>query len=136
MKKMTEIQVSAIINPTENPNKVILAISYIVGDLEYVTEERDGGLQILGNTTGTQSLGLFRDIIARIRIRDASRSYFERIAQKDLLSFGLNKQAAYARAVSFHQAGDSPLGPIQVKIKGDIIEIRDYLCGKPPGLLF
>lgn len=133
---MTEINVSAYVNPTENPEKVLLAISNIFGDCDYITEEKEGGHLITGKSSGIHSLGLFRDIIARMRIRDAARSFFERIAQDDTLSFGIYKQAAYAGAVSFHQAGDSPLGPIQVQIIGDLLEITDYLCGKPPALLF
>ena len=136
LDSMTEIFVSAYVHLTENYDKVFTAISNIFGDCDYITEERDGRHRITGTSKDIQSLGPFRDIISRMRIRDAARSFLERIAQKDYLSFGLHKQAAYAGAVSFHQAGDSPLDPIQVKITGDILEITDFLCGKPPIPLF
>lgn len=131
-----KVSISVFVNPTENPEKVMLAVSNIFGNLEYVIEDRDEGYLISARNTGIQALGLFRDIISRMRIRDACRSFFERISQDDSLSFGLNKQAAYARAVSFHQEGDSPLGPIQVFIKGDTTDIINFLCGKPPVQLF
>ena len=136
LDSMTEIYVSAYVNLTENSDKVLTAISNIFGDCDYLTEEKDGRYKITGTSNDIQSLGSFRDITSRMRIRDAARSFFERIAQEDSLSFGLHKQAAFVGAVSFHQAGDSSLGPIQVKITGDILEITDFLCGKPPIPLF
>jgi predicted RNA binding protein with dsRBD fold (UPF0201 family) len=73
-------------------------------------------------------LAPLRDAFAKMRIRDTARSFFTRIAQEGLLSFGLNKQAAYAGRASFHSSGESSLGPIQITINGDVSEAIAYLC--------
>jgi predicted RNA binding protein with dsRBD fold (UPF0201 family) len=65
-----------------------------------------------------------------MRIRDAARSLFTRIAEEGLLSFGLNKQAAYVGHASFYSSGEASLGPIQVTISGEVDTLIDYLCGK------
>ena len=79
LDSMTEIYVSAYVNLTENSDKVLTVISNIFGDCDYITEEKDGRYKITGTSNDIQSLGSFRDIISRMRIRDAARSFFERI---------------------------------------------------------
>jgi len=45
------------------------------------------------------------------------------------MSFGLNKQAAYMGRASFYGSRESPLGPIQLTIRGDTDEVIRFLCG-------
>jgi predicted RNA binding protein with dsRBD fold (UPF0201 family) len=65
-----------------------------------------------------------------MRIRDAALSLLTGAAVDERLSFGLNKEAAYAGRASFFQSGASPTGPIQVELSGDIDKIIEFLCGK------
>jgi predicted RNA binding protein with dsRBD fold (UPF0201 family) len=131
---MSELEgsISTTVNPTESIEKVVTAIQNVFGDLELETTNSDGAIRIEGRFIGVSNLAAFRDIISRMRIRDASRSFLSRIIQGDTLSFGLNKQAAFAGSVSFYHGGESPLGPIQVYLRGDVINAVEFLCGKIP----
>lgn len=116
------------VNPTESREKVVEAVRNVLGDIELEQSERGGLVVLVGRLKRIEDLAPLRDALARMRIRDAARSLFTRIAQEGLLSFGLNKQAAYAGHASFYSSGESPLGPIQVIIKGDVSEAIAYLC--------
>ena len=123
-----EVSVRTTVNPTENREKVEVAVRNVLGDIALQASER-GGLTVLeGEFEGLEGLRHFRDILRRNRIRDAARALFPRSAQGGLLSFGLNKQAAYVKRVSFYRSRESPLGPIQVNIKGDVDEAIVYIC--------
>ena len=120
--------VRTTVNPTEDLEKVAKAVRNVLGDVELEQSERGGSIVLEGRLDRIEDLAPLRDAFARMRIRDAARSLFTRIAQEGLLSFGLNKQAAYAGHASFYSSGESPLGPIQVTIKGDVSEAIAYLC--------
>ena len=122
--------VRTAVNPTESREKVAEAVRNVLGDIELEQSERGGLVVLEGRLDRIEDLAPLRDAFARMRIRDAARSLFTRIAEEGLLSFGLNKQAAYAGRVSFYSSGESPLGPIQVTISGEIDALIDYLCGK------
>ena len=132
---MTEIKVSVrtTVNPTESREKVEEAVRNVLGDIVLQAPE-SGGLTVLEwESEGFEGLRHFRDILRRNRIRNAARALFTRSAQGDLLSFGLNKQAAYVKRVSFYRSRESPLGPIQVTIKGDVDEAIAYICDEGAG---
>ncbi len=123
-----EVYVRTTVNPTESREKVEAAVRNVLGDIALQASER-GGLTVLEwEFEGLEGLRHFRDLLRRNRIRDAARALFIRSAQGDLLSFGLNKQAAYVKRVSFYRSRESPLGPIQVTIKGDVDEVISYIC--------
>ncbi len=115
-------------NPTESREKVEAAVRNVLGDIALQTSEHRGLTVLEWEFEGLEGLRHFRDILRRNRIRDAARALFTRSAQGDLLSFGLNKQAAYVKRVSFYRSRESPLGPIQVTIKGDITKAIAYIC--------
>jgi len=122
--------VRATVNPTESLEKVTRAVRNMLGDIELLESEK-GCLMILeGRLDRIEDLAPLRAAFAKMRIRNAARSFFKRIAQEDLLSFGLSKQAAYAGHASFHSSGESSLGPIQITINGDVDSVIDYLCNK------
>lgn len=122
--------VRAAVNPTESREKVVEAVRNVLGDLELEQSERGGLVVLEGRLERIEDLAPLRDAFARMRIRDAARSLLTRIAEEGLLSFGLNKQAAYAGRVSFYSSGESSLGPIQVTLKGDVSEAITYLCNR------
>lgn len=129
---MTGIQVSVRteVNPTESREKVEIAVRNVLGDI--VLNSRDqGGITVLeGLYDDLKSLRHLRDLLRRMRIRDAARARFFRSAREGVLSFGLNKQAAFAGRASFYRSGASALGPIQITVKGDVSKVIDYLCGR------
>lgn len=122
--------VRTTVNPTEDLEKVVKAVRNMLGDIELHQSEKSGSIIIEGHLDRIEDLAPLRAILAKMRIRDAASSFFKRIVQEELLSFGLNKQAAYAGHASFYSSGESQLGPIQVTIKGDVSEVVSYLCNR------
>lgn len=129
-----DVSVRVEVNPTESPEKVETAVRNVLGDV--VLNGRDqGGITVLeGRYDDLESLRYLRDLLRRTRIRDAARARFSRSAREGVLSFGLNKQAAFAGHASFYSYSRSALGPIQITIKGNIPEVIDYLCSSGPKL--
>jgi predicted RNA binding protein with dsRBD fold (UPF0201 family) len=125
-----KVVIRAEVNPTEDPEKVAKAIMNVFGPIALETIERRGGTTIEARMTGIESLRHLRDSLARERIRDAVRRMLSHWASDEAeLSFGINRQAAYAGHVSIYQASHTPLGPIQVTVKGDPGAVISYLCG-------
>ena len=122
--------VRAAVNPTESMEKVERAVRNMLGDIELLESEKGDLMVLEGRLDRIEDLAPLRAAFAKMRIRDAARSFFTRIAQEDLLSFGLNKQAAYAGHASFYSSGESQLGHIQVTVKGDVSEVVAYLCNR------
>ena len=122
--------VRTTVNSTENLEKVVKAVRNMLGDIKLHQSEKGDSIVLEGRLDRIDDLTPLRAIFAKMRIRDAASSFFTRIAQEDLLSFGLSKQAAYAGHASFHSSGESSLGPIQITINGDIDSVIDYLCKK------
>ena len=123
-----EVSVRTTVNPTESREKVEAAVRNVLGDIALQASERSGLTVLEWEFEGLEGLRHFRDLLRRNRIRDAARALLTRSAQGDLLSFGLNKQAAYVKRASFYRSRESPLGPIQVTIKGDVNEAIAYIC--------
>jgi predicted RNA binding protein with dsRBD fold (UPF0201 family) len=118
------------IHPTESPEKVEEAVRNVLGEIK-LHESDDGPVTILeGSFEKLDDLQPLRDLISRTRIRDAAFSLLTGASTDDRLSFGLNKQAAYAGRASFHRSGASLMGPIQFDLTGDIEKIVGFLCGK------
>jgi len=117
-------------NPTEDAEKVRLAIENIFGAVEF--EVRTGKYcdTVVAKTKGTQGLTKFYNLLRRERIRDAARPVLFRGTEGKSITFYLNKQVAYAGHVSFTEpTGESPLGPIKVKITCDNPkELIDWLA--------
>jgi len=124
------VVVRAEVNPTEDAEKVAKAIMNIFGPIALKTIERRGVTTLEARMEGIESLRHLRDNLARERIRDAVRGMLSHWASDEAeLSFGINRQAAYAGHVSIYQASHAPLGPIQVTVKGDPEMVVSYLCG-------
>ena len=120
------IEVSAILQPTEDPLKVSKAIRNLFGDIPLKIEEH----MVSASLMEIESLVNLRGVIAQDRIRDTLKKVFTRWSKDDLLSFGLNRQAAYAGHISLNLKNEDPMGPIRVEIKGDIDRVIRYLCAK------
>ena len=118
--------IKARLQPTEDPGKVEQAIRNIFGEIELETKQ---GV-VSARLEGLEALSGLRGRIAQDRIRDTVKTVFTRWAEGDLLSFGLNRQAAYAGHVSLNLKGEDPLGPIQDRVEGDVQSLITYLCEK------
>jgi len=117
------IRIKTHINPTEDPEKVKKAIQNIFGDID-IRQNQDTLIAEMDETQLTE----FRNRINQDRIRTTLNVVLTRWVDGDYLSFGLNRQAAYAGHVSLNLTQEDPMGPIQVQIRGNVTEVINYLC--------
>ncbi|MGQ9565347.1 MAG: RNA-binding domain-containing protein [Candidatus Bathyarchaeales archaeon] len=129
---MNEIMVviETEINPTENPEKVKRAVENIFGAVKFEGSTEKQGARLVARTQGREGLTKLYNLFRRERIRDAARKVLFEGLENNSITFYLNKQVAYAGHVSFSEPmGESPLGPIKVKITcNNPKEIIDWLA--------
>jgi len=105
------------INPSEDAEKVRLAIENTFGAVEFEVLKGKYADMLVAKTKATQGLTKFYNLLRRERIRDAARSVLFRGIDGKSITFYLNKQVAYVGHISFSEpTGESPLGSIKVKI--------------------
>lgn len=115
-----EIKVEVEVNPTEDENKVRVAVQRVFGDIDLQSVKEGDYRRLLGKAKGIESLARFHELLRRERILDAARTVLLRGIQGNKITFYLNKQVAYVGHISFSQPyGESPLGPISVEIQCD-----------------
>lgn len=134
---MISVKVSAAVYPTEDPEKVIKAISGIFKGIELQKETIDSkgsekavfpSLHLTGEG-GLDLLFTFHGLIRREKIIDSIRN---KVFNKELSSEGLsvrfllNKQAAFAGVPSI-PAEEEPLGSIEITIRADSSEEMERL---------
>ena len=109
-----ELKVEAPVNPSEDPQKVIDAISNII---EKCSPEFRYGSRIVGRAAGQEPLAvLYEQVRSRSAMGVLRRMLVDNRAG-DSTWFLLNKQAAAAGiAVVIEDEQESPLGPIRVTI--------------------
>ena len=119
MNQKTTIQIFCEINPSEDPEKVKLAVSNIFPDIE---------LQISNfNVSGeTNNIKILSQISKSIHEKNTKNTY-QRILKKnndgDSTWFYLNKQAAFVNTVALcSEANESSLGPIKVILRSNDVE--------------
>ena len=120
---MTAIRISCRVNPTESPEKVMKALTNMFGQIELA--EAEGNLT--AELKGYMSLKELRAKIAQDKIRTTLSNTLTRWTDGDKLSFGLNRQAAYAGHVSLSLENEDPMGPIYVEVEGDVDEVVTFL---------
>lgn len=124
------VQVEADVNPTENEDKVKGAVENMFNNLNWEVKPLKQRNLLIGIGKGMNSLTMLRNLLRRENIRDAARGvFYEGLKGKDIV-FHLNKQVACVGHISFsNPVGESPLGPIKVKIKcDDPRELIDWLA--------
>lgn len=131
---MTTVRVRALLMPTESEEKVMRALETVIAR-GTITKNAlpDGTFEILSESSSLQSLTPLRDLLKRERIRSAARSIFFASQRGSTISFGFNKQVAYAGKISFATSDhESPLGPIMVTIQADDPNhVIDWLAPQP-----
>lgn len=118
------LEVRAEVRRTESPEKVRRAVLNIFPEIGL---EEAGG-EIRGESGKLGALSRFRELLRRQAVLDAARSVMRAGTSGDVISFMLNKQAAYVGKVSFTD-GETPMGPIVVRIRAEDPErMIDYLA--------
>lgn len=108
-----EIEAKTIVNPTENLNKVIEALSNIFDYDDLVIT--DNQVIVTGSSS---SLLRFKEFLEKRQIRDTARKILSSVLKNksDEIKFKISKQAAFAGRINLVEDDLSPLGEIEVII--------------------
>ncbi|MCX8204475.1 MAG: hypothetical protein N3H31_02345 [Candidatus Nezhaarchaeota archaeon] len=129
---MGKVEVKTPLYPTEDEEKVKVAIQNLLTPGEWRVEEEQGKKFLVASSSTLTCLNRLREKLRRQRTLDAARYMMKRFSSVEELAFYLHKQAAYVGyAVFCLPEGESPLGAIQVTIKAsDLKRVLDWLA--PP----
>ncbi|KYH42854.1 MAG: hypothetical protein AYL33_000140 [Candidatus Bathyarchaeota archaeon B63] len=118
--KRVKVRVCVDVNPTEDRNKVQIAVERTLGEVPLKVLQEGGKERLIGESEGQEALLRFYNLLRREQILDAARKVLFSGLTGNVIRFYLNKQVAYAGHISFSQSvGESPLGPICVEIESD-----------------
>ena len=119
MNQKTTIQVFCQINPSEDPDKVKIAVNNIFPDIKLETFDTE----IIGKTTNFSSLSQISKSIHEKNIKNAYQRILKNNNDGESTWFYLNKQAAFVNTVALcSEANESSLGPIKVILRSNDIE--------------
>ena len=119
MNQKTTIQIFCEINPSEDPEKVKLAINNIFPDLTLEITDTD----ITGKSNNIQILSQISKSIHQNNIKKTYLRILKNNSNSDSSWFYLNKQAAFVNTVALcNEANESSLGPIKVILRSNDIE--------------
>ena len=119
MNQKTTIQIFCQINPSEDPEKVKLAVNNIFPDIELEISET----QIVGKTNNYSVLSQISKSIHEKNIENTYQRILKNNNDGDSSWFYLNKQAAFVNTVALRsEANESSLGPIKVILRSNDIE--------------
>ena len=131
---MNEIKVfvDALINPTEDLDKIKRAVSNIFPNMPFHIESAGERDHLIAQAEGKDALDAFHLLLRQKRIRDAARKIFLRGRCGNHITFFLNKQVAFMKNISFCEPfGESPLGPIKIEIVcDDSLKVIDWLTSR------
>ncbi len=125
-----DVKVEAVVNPSEHPQKVIDAITNVVGRSAPEVSYRS---RVIGRANGIESLAiLYEQVRSRSAMGVLRRMLLDNRAG-DRTWFLLNKQAATAGiAAVIEQEQESPLGPIRVTISCEELDsLINWLVPEP-----
>ncbi|MEM2098379.1 MAG: RNA-binding domain-containing protein [Candidatus Bathyarchaeia archaeon] len=112
------VRIEAEVNPTEDEEKVKVALENLFGCLNWQLIEASIGYFLVAESKGQNVLVKLRDLFRNDRIRDAARKVLFGNLHGKTIVFCLNKQVAFAGHVSFsEEVAESPLGPVKVIIE-------------------
>jgi len=106
------VEAEAVINPTEDVEKVKKAMLKLIPTLEE-WELREGTLK--GRTRDLKALNRLYELFRGQAILDTAREKLEDGSFGEEIIVQVNRQAAYAGVINFNEEG--PLGPITIVIK-------------------
>ena len=119
MNQKTTIQIFCEINPSEDPEKVKLAINNIFPNLILEITDTD----ITGKSNNIQILSQISKSIHENNIKKTYQRILKNNSNSDSSWFYLNKQAAFVNIVALcSEANESSLGPIKVILRSNDIE--------------
>ena len=123
---LCKIEAYGAVNPSEDPEKVKLAISNVMVDAAY--EYKDGSIK--ATSRNLRSLSRIQETIQSRRANRVYRRQMRFNTKGDTTWFYLNKQAALVNVIAIcDEAEESPMGPIKMIIHSqDIEQVIDWLA--------
>ncbi len=119
MNQKTTIQVFCSINPSEDTEKVKLAVNNIFPDIELEISETE----ISGKTNNISNLSQISKSIHEKNIKNTYQRILKNNNDGESTWFYLNKQAAFVNTVALcSEANESSLGPIKVILRSNNID--------------
>ena len=119
MNQKTTIQIFCQINPSEDPEKVKLAVNNIFPDMELEVSDT----QIVGKTNNFSVLSPISKSIHEKNSKNTYQRILKNNNDGDSTWFYLNKQAAFVNTVALcSEANESSLGPIKIVLRSNNIE--------------
>jgi hypothetical protein len=119
MNQKITIQIFCEINPSEDPEKVKLAINNIFPDLTLEITDTD----ITGKSKNIDILSQISKSIHENNIKKTYERILKNNSNSDSSWFYLNRQAAFVNKVALcSEANESSLGPIKVILRSNDIE--------------
>ncbi len=121
-----KIEAYGAVNPSEDPEKVKLAISNVIQDADY--EYKEGSIK--ATSRDLHSLSKVQETIQSRQVNRVYRRQMRYHTSEDTTWFYLNKQAAYVNVVAIcDEAEESPMGPIKVILHSKNLErVVDWLA--------
>jgi len=121
-----KVEAYGAVNPSEDKEKVKLAISNVLTDANY--EYKDGSIK--ATSKDLHSLSKIYEIIQKRKVNRVYRRQMRFNTKEDSTWFYLNKQAAFVDVIAIcEEAEESPMGPIKVILHSKNIErIIDWLA--------
>jgi uncharacterized protein len=112
------LTVEAVLRPTEDLEKVMLALRNILPESHPEVRTMDSVTILYEYSQSVSELSRLHAALRRERILDAARRSLFAGLSKEGLEFSLNRQAAFAGRISFCGSDEeSPLGPIHFSIQ-------------------
>ena len=119
MNQKTTIQIFCEVNPSEDPEKVKLAVNNVFPDIELEVSD----FNITGKTNYIQILSQISKSIHEKNTKNTYQRILKKNNDGDSTWFYLNKQAAFVNTVALcSEANESSLGPIKVILRSNDIQ--------------
>ena len=119
MNQKTTIQIFCEINPSEDPEKVRLAVNNVFPDIELEVSDSN----VVGKTNNIQILSQISKSIHEKNTKNTYQRILKKNNDGDSTWFYLNKQAAFVNTVALcSEANESSLGPIKVILRSNDIQ--------------
>ena len=125
-KVTCKIEVYAAVNPSEDPDKVKLAVSKVIQSTDY--QYKEGSIKAISNDL--ESLLKIQETIKKHQTSRVYRRQMRYNTKGDTTWFYLNKQAAFVDVIAIcEEAEESAMGPIKVIIHSkDLDKITGWLA--------
>ncbi len=135
------VRLKAIVNPTEDEEKVRRALSNLIPPNVEIEEHREvekDYMRLWLTCKGRECLSTIHRMIRDRKVVDAFRRVLTENVKNGKISIMLNKQAAFVGTVTLcEEESESPMGPIVLEIESDqIMELIDWLAPKTQGAPF